>query len=196
MPTNYDTVVCLECGIEKHILPNCSQSNVGYTVTHSPFQFGYSRVKRFSQMVNCLFFPAGTNQDNKMMEHLYTRRHFITSRKDLNYYIYSSQLRDKRFCSMHYFCKVFLPYSPPKIYGDLHVMSKRMCFLFEKIALQFARSFPGKPFINYNFLSRFILRECKYFDYLKYVKKLKCVRRKRIYCDLLKQLGLTTNIHV
>ena len=196
VPTNYDTIVCLECGIEKNILPNCCQLNVGYTVTHSPFQFGYSRVKRFSQMVNCLLFPAGSNQDNKMMKHLYPRRYFIRTRGDLDLYIDASGLRDKRFCSMHYFCKVFLSYIPPRVYSDLHAMSKRMCFIFEKIALQFAHRFPGKPFISYNFLMNFIIRECGFFDYLKYVKKLKCTRRKRVYCDLLNQLGFTANIHV
>ena len=197
IPTGYDSIVCQNCGIEKTCLPGCTQNNVGYASTHSPFQFGYSRVKRFSQMVTNLLFPAASNQDNRMVQYLYTRRHCIKTRKNLNFYIYTSKLRDKRFSSMHFFCKVFLPlYRPPKNYGDLYEMRKRMSFYFERICLQFTRRFPQKPFINYCYLMRRILCECGFYDYLPYVKKLKCKKRKNIYSELLCQLGFPTSIHL
>ena len=195
--TNYNTIVCTGCGLETRIEVECTRKNVGYIMSHSPFQFGYSRVKRFSNMLHSLFFPSATALDNKMVKHLYFHKEKIHSRKDLNFYINTSCLRDKRFCTMHFFCKTFLNnYMTPPCYGNTFACIKRMSFLFERIALAFSRMYPEKPFINYNFLMRYILQHCSFCYYLRFVKKLKCVKRKRSYTSLLKNLGFTPYVNI
>ena len=195
--TNYNTEVCTVCGVESKIWTGCTRQNVGYVMSHSPFQFGYSRVKRFSNMLNSLFFPSCSALDNKMVQHLYKFKDKIHSRKDLNFCLNTSSLRDKRFVTMHFFCKTFLKtYIPPPMYGNKFASIKRMSFLFERIALAFARKYPEKPFVNYNFLMRYILEKCNYPYYLRFVKKLKCVKRKRSYTMLLKSLGFSANINI
>ena len=95
--TFYNTSVCPNCGTEKRVIGGCTLQNVGYTMTHSPFIFGYSRVKRFSQMLGALLFPCSTPQDNKMVEHLFQFKDEIETKDDLLKLISSSSLRDKRF---------------------------------------------------------------------------------------------------
>ena len=195
--TAYDSKVCIHCGIETTCLPDCTGKNVGYSMSHSPFMFGYSRVKRFCSMATCLLFPSASPQDNRMIEYLDKLRHQIKTRGDLDRIIRSSNLRDKRFGSMHFFCRQFVDnYKAPPHFDYLFEMRKRMVFLFERIALSFQKLYPILPFVNYNYLMRYILTECKYVYYLKYVKTLKCKKRRMAYANLLKGLGLPRNIHV
>ena len=190
--TPYDSKVCIHCGIETPCLPECTSKNVGYSMSHSPFLFGYSRVKRFLGMATSLLFPSASPQDNRMIEYLHTRRHTIKTRNDLDVMIRKSHLRDKRFGSMHFFCRHFVRgYTPPPYYDCLFVMRKRLVFSFERIALSFQKVYPVLPFVNYNYLMRYILTECNYLFYLKYVKTLKCKKRRTAYATLLKGLDLS-----
>ena len=188
--TTYNTRVCMECGVERAYVPCCTLDNVGYKMTHSPFVFGYSRVKRFSQMTTNLLFPACTQQDNAMLQHLYEARGKIRTREDLNTLIHAAPLRDKRFGSLHFFCKKFVcGYQLPPLYGCLFQIQRRMCFVFERIALAFQKKFPSRPFVNYNFLTRYILTSMGLEYYKQYVKQLKCKKRQKHYTDVLAGLG-------
>ena len=194
--TTYDTQVCKHCGIEMPHLPECTSINVGYSMSHSPFMFGYSRVKRFFGMATCLLFPSANPQDQRMIEYLDTHPK-IKTRMDLDQLIQKSDLRDKRFGSMHFFCRQFVPtYQPPPYYGCLFAMRKRMVFLFERIALAFQKIYPVLPFVNYNYLMRYILTDCKYLYYLTYVKTLKCKKRRIAYAKLLASLNLPRHIQL
>ena len=186
--TSQSTKVCEECGVEMYVLNTCSFQNCGFNMSHSPFLSGYSRKKRFRQMIDFLFFPTPCNADEKMLTYLAQKN--IQSREHLFKIIKQSPLKDKRFVSVHVFCRLFVPeYSPPRQYDDLFRMKDRLVRAFEEIELRFKRRFVSEPFINYMFLVRFLLKKLGYTDYLCYVKQLKCEKRKDKYNNMMKQLG-------
>lgn len=190
VPTEYNTEVCISCGVETPLFQPCSSYNVGYKMTHCPFVFGYSRVKRFSNMLNQLLFPSGVPQDNLVVEFLFKNQKKIKSLASLKSLLCSAPVRDKRFNSLHFFSKEFNPlYTLPPNYGCLLTMKKNVTFCFEKIALTFQRNFQNRPFCNYNFLMRYLLTIFRFDYYLRYVKKLKCNRRRLEYQRLLESLG-------
>ena len=183
------TIVCTNCGKEIYVLNTCNYENCGFVMSHSPFLSGYSRTKRFRQMVESLFHPTPSNPDTKMLTHLFANKDKITSSFDLIDIITGSGLKDKRFVSLHLFCKLFDPlYTPPK-HGCLFQMKKRMVFQFQKIESKFKFQYSGVPFINYTYLVRYLLVMLGYEEYLSFVKELKCEKRKAHYDDMLVQLS-------
>lgn len=188
--TDQDTRVCLQCGVEEICIQNCTYKNCGFSTRHAPFLSGYSRTKRFRGMVEMLFFPTPCNADTRMLAHLTTIGGFKTRGEIISQMI-TSKLKDKRFGSIHLFCRLFDPtYKEPR-HGCLFQMMKRMVYSFEHIESRFKFHFTNVPFINYTFLIRYLLGELKYNAYIPFVKRLKCKKRRKRYNEMLTQLQLT-----
>lgn len=188
--TDQDTRVCLECGIEETFIRSCTYKNCGFSMRHSPFLSGYSRTKRFRGMVEALIFPTPCNADTKMLEYLNHTK--CKTRGDIIHTMMTSGLKDKRFSSIHLFCRLYDPTYVEPLHGCLFQMLKRMVFSFEHIESRFKQHFSGQnvPFINYTFLIRYLLGELKYATYLPFVKKLKCKKRRTRYNEMLAELEL------
>lgn len=187
--TQRDTKVCTQCGCEEKCLQNCTTMNCGFTMRHSPFLSGYSRKKRFRGMVDALFWPTPCNADSKMLKYLST--HPCNRRDAIIETMAASSLKDKRFSSIHMFCRLYdTTYMEPS-HGDLFEMLKNMVFAFEEIESKFKLRFTGIPFINYTFLIRHLLTKLKYTSYLPFVKKLKCQKRRMRYNNMLKELFMS-----
>lgn len=176
------TVICRTCGKEQYILATCNYRNCGFQMKHSPFLQGYSRSKRFRQMSEMLLFPSPNNPDTPALEYLSAHKQEIQCIQDIMKLLSVSKLSDKRFCSVHLFSRVFNPgYVKPPKYGDLFAMLDKMVYIFQTIELRYKQYASDKPFINYTYIIRHILRKLKYLYYLQFVKILKCDKRKERY---------------
>lgn len=185
------TLICTGCGQERYILTTCNFNNCGFQMKHSPFLTGYSRTKRFRQMTEMLFFPCPSNPDAPALQFLTDHKHEIKCTLDIAHLLSSSELPDKRFCSMHMFSRIYSPdYAGPPKYGDLFRMLDKMVFIFQKIELRYKQSATDKPFINYTYIIRHILTKLEFLYYLQFVKILKCAKRKERYRVMLESFKL------
>ena len=190
LQTEESSLVCPRCGVETRVLAPCTYLNCGFQMRHSPFQTGYSRSKRFKQMVEMLLFPASANADQKALQLLFENRSTIKCLGHIIHLLSTSKLQDKRFCSLHLFSKLFNPkYKPPRKADLFHIL-ERLKFQFQLIELRYKSLVRNKPFINYTFLIRFLLSKMRLWYYLKFVKKLKCRKRRERYRTMLRSFGL------
>ena len=178
--TDYNTQVCLDCGLEKNtafsILQNTSPRDM------SPFPTGYSKRKRFAKILDGLLYPTPSPADAKMIEFL-TSRVFDTLPEMLTA-MKSGTFRDKRYISIHLFAKLFLRgYKPPKLQGQ--AVRKRILMEFEHIQFGHMRYTAEAQFFNYSWLLAVLLSEFGLGDYVQFIKNLRCNHRKTFYRDLL-----------
>ena len=126
------------------------------------------------------------NADRTMLAYLLPRT--FTSRIDILKTIVSPPLKDKRFGSIHTFCRLLDPEYTEPPHSCLFRMLHNMVWHFEIIEGRFRQRFILEPFINYTFLIRHLLRKLGYGAYLKFVKQLKCQKRKAKYNQMLTEL--------
>ena len=181
------TIICWRCGLERKVLANCTYNNCGFAMRHSPFLSGYSRSKRFKQMVSALFWPSPVNADKNMLEYMLPKR--FNNREEIIQTITTAPLKDKRFGSIHIFCRLLDPQYEEPIHGCLFRMLQKMVWDFEVIEGRFRQRFSKEPFINYTFLIRHLLTKQGYHAYLPFVKQLKCEKRKTRYNEMLVELA-------
>ena len=161
--------------LETYFLQNCTYANCGFSARHSPFLSGYSRTKRFRGMVDALFWPTPSNPDTKALAYLSNKK--VTCRQDIIDAISVAPLKDKRFGSIHIFCRLFDPQYKEPSHECLFRMLKRMVAEFGRIEGRFQQVFRKEPFINYTFLIRHLLSKLGYKSYLPFVKTLKCEKQ-------------------
>ena len=181
------SIICWRCGIERKILANCSFNNCGFAMRHSPFLSGYSRSKRFRCMVTTLFWPTPSNADKQMLQYMLWK-HF-KNRGEIIKAITTAPLKDKRFGSIHIFCRLLDPQYEEPFHSCLFQMLHQMVWNFEIVEGRFKHRFPKEPFINYTYLIRHLLTKLGYTAYLPFVKQLKCTKRKMRYSEILEKLG-------
>jgi len=182
------TVICRACGLEKFSIRDCCWDNCGFAMRHSPFLSGYSRTKRFKGMIESLFWPTPANCDSLMLEYLYPLK--LGNIADVMEAVSGAPLKDKRFGSIHMFCRLLDPeYTEPK-HGCLYLMRTRIVREFTAIEARFKHRYTGVPFINYTFMIRYLLKKLNYNAYLIFVKILKCEKRKARYNEMLIDLCL------
>ena len=148
-------------------------------------------------MVDALFWPTPSNPDTKMLAYLGGKR--MTCHQDIINLISYAPLKDKRFGSIHIFCRLFDPEYKEPNHGCLFRMLKSMVIEFGHIEGCFQQVFSTDPFINYTFLIRHLLAKLNYDAYLPFVKTLKCEKRKAKYNMMLERLSRehkVTAVHV
>ena len=123
-----------------------------------------------------------------MLEYLHPFAPF-TSKKQLLARIKKASLSDKRYSSIHFFCKTFVDnyFAPPRI-ANTYVVVKQMLNRFGDIEFGFSRLFHGIQFFNYAWLLSQLLNEVQLFDYIRFVKSLKCKQRVSYYSDMLTKI--------
>ena len=138
-------------------------------------------------MVDALFWPTPSNPDTKALKYLSNKT--LTCRQDIIDAISTAPLKDKRFGSIHIFCRLFDPHYQEPAHKCLFVMLKRMVAEFGHIETRFQQVFSNEPFINYTYLIRHLLLKLGYVSYLPFVKTLKCEKRKAKYNHMLDVLS-------
>lgn len=138
-------------------------------------------------MVDALFWPTPSNPDTKTLKYLMNKP--LNNRQDIIDAISTSNLKDKRFGSIHIFCRLFDPNYEEPDHGCLFQMIKRMVTEFGHIEARFQQLFPQEPFINYTHILRHLLSKLGFISYLPFVKTLKCEKRKAKYNTMLSVLS-------
>ena len=138
-------------------------------------------------MVAALFWPSPSNPDTKVLKYLFNKT--LKNREDIINSIARAPLKDKRFGSIHIFCRLFDPNYKEPAHGCLFQMLKLMVGEFEHIEARFQQVFFNEPFINYTYLIRHLLAKLGFVSYLPFVKILKCDKRKAKYNKMLAVLS-------
>ena len=182
--TEYNTNVCLECGVEN----TCGLSIIQTErpMNMCPFPTGYSRHKRFAKIMDGLLFPTPCSADNKMLEYL-DKKAFTTT-DELVADMKCAKLRDKRYTSIHLFARLFVKSykAPPK--RDYHELKRRLLLAFQSVEFGHLNVCPQQQFFNYNWLLTILLAEVGLNDHLQYVKNLRCKNRKEFYTNQLAEI--------
>ena len=182
--SDYNTTCCLECGRETRAPFSIIQKSKPQDMT--PFPYGYSRFKRFSKILDAVLCPTPSHADNLMVEHLFG--HKFDTMHELIVFMKESQIRDKRYTSLHFFnrlCVRDYVYPPP---FNVHEATRCILRAFQEVELAHLRTCPGETFFNYNWLLVVLLRENNFGFLIRYVKNLRCPNRKIFYADLLERI--------
>ena len=149
--TDYNTVVCCICGRETRIGYKMTEPNANSYLTHTPFLGGYSREKRFEMMLDLVLKPTPTKSDDGVLEYLFKHKP-IKNLGQLYFLLKKHRGKDKRYCSLHCFARLFVKnYTPPIRHppGTVsNIMEK-----FKDIEFLHSRHAPeNRPFFSYYFL--------------------------------------------
>lgn len=167
--------ICTECGL----VHGGSHFIIGINTYNDPLQICYyQRKKRFSKILDKIVRPNLDNKDTPVYKHLVGKT--FDTIEELQTYIKTLNIKDKRYHSLHAFCKLCLKnYTPPKTFTLQE--EKRCLFLFELVEMAFLKHTNGVPFFNYAWLIRKVLFHFGFSQFELYVKKIKCPKRNIYY---------------
>lgn len=176
--------VCIECGLVQKNIQHFISSIDSY---NDPLQICfYQRKKRFKKILEKITSPNLDCKDTQIYKHLVGKQ-FETADSLMNF-IKQLNIKDKRYHSLHAFCKLFLTnYTPPPKTFSLNDM-KRCLFLFELLETSFLKLYFDVPFFNYAWLIRKVLYHFGFAQFDDYVKKIKCPKRNEYYKNMFKIL--------
>jgi len=182
LTTERHTTVCTECGIEKKVPTQIRNIHVSYAQAHhQPFASSYSRNKRFASMLDAVVLATCQVSDEPMLAHLHSLKITFKTIGSILTAMKKSALRDKRYTSLHMFCRVLLEgyVKPPPV---LHwfIRRRNMLNFFSDIEMVHQTTFK-QPFLNYTWLLATVLRLNGLARYCVFVKKLKCKKRIKRY---------------
>jgi len=181
-------LLCSRCGL---VLRTQYQYTTSLNNHSEPLQLCmYQRKKRFMDILTKIVFPSIDNKDAPVYEELNKHKPY-ESIGDIIDVMKGTKCKDKRYCSLHTFCKHFLTgYTAPRRVD--FVFMKLCSNLFtsvETLFLNESRIFKGKgrmPFFNYNWLINRVLQALGNRDYEPYIKRIKCPKRNKHYSELFK----------
>ena len=182
--TTHNTVVCTCCGLERVVPLTITQTQPVRDMC--PFPTGYSKLKRFSKILDGVLYPTPAKADSNMLEYLYSRK--FDSIPDLLAAMKQGKMRDKRYTSIHLFAKLFVTnYEAPPA-RNYSLVRTAILRAFEDIEFSHWRVCPCDQFFNYNYLLCVLLDEYGLGDLVKYIKNLRCKRRRLFYKNQLCRL--------
>jgi len=189
--TDYHTLLCLQCGLESQTAFEMNPIHVSYNCCHhQPFAVGYNRQKRFRTMLINVVFGTCNSADENMLKYLAQFQNYVDESSLLKQ-MKKSNLRDKRYTSLHLFSRLFLPsYKKPVIPCNWDVVEKSIMRMFSEIELVHRKMF-SKPFFSYVWLLQKIIIYHGLCMYSKYIKKLKCPNRVKAYDNDFTQIMTT-----
>ena len=148
-----------------------------YQQTYAPLNFSYTRLHRFKNMMTMLFFPSAAKHDEPVLR-LFAGKTFHTI-AEMKETLRHSKLKNKRYCNLHLFAKLFLVnYIPPKTNTNrLILLRERIGRCFLNLESSFNLYSESPTFFNYAWLLRKLLHRFKLQEFLPYLKKLKNKKR-------------------
>ena len=185
--TEYNTSVCTKCGLEKSTQLSIIVDRPPLDM--SPFPYGYSKRKRFAKLLDGVLYPTPSAADEGMFKILYGKKYETTSL--LLKAMRAAKLRDKRYCSLHCFCKHFVTSYEEQPIVDYSQLKKSILLEFETVQFGHIRFCGQKPFFNYSWLLCVFLHEFKLQRLLRFVKKLRCRYRRKHYKEMLEVIRLS-----
>ena len=181
--TEFDTVVCTVCGLEKSILYNTP--NYHTHITTAPLARFYSRPDRWNTLLKKIIaIHSGPPTSDPIWVFLKEKQPF-KSVDDLKTALRNCRLENKHYPCIHVFARCFCSdYKKPR-HNPREVLHKLGVY-FDLILKMYHRSGnPNKKFFSYNWLLEQGLSLFNFVDYIPFVKKLKCVSRRCKYVEKL-----------
>ena len=151
----------------------------------------YTRSKRFIQLLDSVCLGVETNNDRKMLSFISKQK--PTTQSDILKVLKTAPYIDKRYQSMHLFCKCFDPKYIPfsdKQYGSFFNAKKAMVQCFNFIETKHLASDRTITFFNYRFLVSVILRAFDLFEFTRYLKPMQCRKRVLVNINVLNKLQI------
>jgi hypothetical protein len=181
--SNEYTEICQVCGLETPVAYNIDHSmTINAYESHCPFSKGYSRLTRFTRMLCSIIHPCPQHFDDRMLKYLDEHQPYPTQEK-LMERMKMAPIKDKRYCSVHLYCKLFVEnYEPPALPSNIKEIETQITNHFKDI--EFAHHKHGEPFFNYMWLLNVCLEKWNLQPYLQFTKSLKCKKRKQLYSDM------------
>ena len=181
--------ICIDCGLMIRTVFNPSEMKLYVDFQKENIKYPYTRFKRFQNLVNCVVYGFENTNDKHMLKELAT--HKLDNVQDILKVMRSSHLVDKRYCSLRYFIKCFLPnYDFGHTMNRFQVKEKELLRTFKDIEFQLTRR--GRTFINYRFMLDVLLYFFDLNEYRVFIKPLKCFKRLRNNIKVLNNCKIIT----
>lgn len=152
----------------------------------------YRRSKRFTEMLRKLVYPYTEKKDDPILELFLKKEKFETITEFITA-LKSSNIKDKRYQSIHTFCKLFC-----SDYKTVHPLSSnqfdRLVRMFKNVEHKFSRLTIGIPFFNYNWLLFELLHKMNINRYDPFLKKIKCKKRNQYYEEMFNSLCIVEQV--
>ena len=178
------TLVCTSCGRESVVL-GITPEFTSYSQSHCiyPNQM-YDRARRFGNMLDQVILGLRAKSDDKMIEHLHKDAPYKSIGQMLTN-MKRSNLRDKRYNSVHLFASLFYEsFTSLGIPKEWFQIRKSIINVFKDIEIIHRRLYLNTAFFNYLWLLRELLIIFNLEFYIVYLKKLKCSKRNQSYRDM------------
>lgn len=186
--TNYNTVICTECGVELEIGPVPLPSGS----CNVPLGLSYSRFHRVANILDQLFEPQfHGSPSSRVICAILDQKVKFTSGEELLSWLSKLPIKNKKYQNAHcYFVIANSGYIiPRRPDGELsHRVLRDFCALEDKYEWM---DHTYKSFFSYNWLLRKLLTRYKLGYYCQFLKTIKCPRRSRGYEDMLIFFGVT-----
>ena len=184
--------VCTVCGSETR----CFSPEVlpGYNRSHATMRSTtYSRRYRFHNLLlKTVLYHTGPPSTDPIWEYLEKERVELKTHKDIQRVLAKTPFKNKRYCCLPVFTKVFCPETLPKQAVSASQIQQAMG-LFDSVERRWLKV--GGRFFSYYFLLEVILTEVGAAFALSCAKRLICKHRRAFYFKMLKDLGgLTTGL--
>ena len=153
----------------------------------------YRRSKRFTEMLRKLVYPCPEKKDDPILEKFLKRKKTFGTINEFIIALKNSGIKDKRYQSIHTFCKLFCSDYEPVRPLTSHKFDL-LIRMFKDVEHRFTRLTAGIPFFNYNWLLSKILHSVNITRYDSFLKKIKCKKRNLYYEQLFNSLCTRTPI--
>ena len=188
--TEYSSVVCTDCGIEKPVL--VYTPDYQSIVNSAPLVRYYSRNDRWTALIKkVLGIHSGPPITDPVWDYLNSRKPFDTV-ACISDCLRKSKLRNKHYPSLHSFARLFCPsYRKPERHPN--AVFTLLAKYFD-IILRLWNMYQSHPnvdtnlFFSYNWLIEQGLAFYNLREYLPFVKRLKCNTRRKKYVHMLLKL--------
>lgn len=175
--------VCSKCG-------NCDGNTRRFVTSinawNDPLQICfYQRKKRFEQIMLKIVWPTIENKDVPVYKLLSGKRY--NSAQHVMRTLKKLKVKDKRYHSIHAFCKYFQrDYIPPTLF-TLQNKKNALC-VFRNVEEMFLKHKSDVPFFSYAWLIRKILNLLDLHEFDLYIKKIRCPKRNLYYEEMFNDL--------
>ena len=184
--TMNSTIICGSCGVESRFLTIGGGCYSDWKLNTMPLI--YSRLKRFEKMTDSAVLGCSFLNDNKMLEFL-SKHNTFPDINSLVHTIRTCSLKDKRYCSLHLFSRLFCTNHVKISRPNNYLLIKREILrTFTNIERSHKWKYPNSPFFNYRFILIVLLNIFRLERFIIFVKPLQCKRRQQHYIDMLNSL--------
>ena len=180
--TDYATKICTECGIETR---GPLENHDTYFESGGPLFMSYSRNRRFAQMLRAVIYPHKFYPKSHILYALEQTKPYVTV-DSLLLALRKLKINNKQYQYLHIYCSLLQENYVKPPYVRIETFNDIMR-AFANIEMMFDRT-EQKTFFSYNWLLRKLLRNAKLYDYVKYVKEIKCKKRNTLYENMINNL--------